>query len=408
MRRLSAGELVFLSVHWFSLNFHWGALLTVAVPSEVLRFTSEAAQGRGLAAIFGLGAAVALVTMPLAGAASDRSTSPLGRRRPYIVAGAVLNALAILAFARAPSFGWLIAAYAVVQFANNLGGSAYSGLIPDLVPPEQRGAASGVMGLMTMLGTVAGAVVAGLLMERGRGGALYTSIAAVLLGTTVLTVWKVRETPQGQAPPFALNAFLRGFWVDPRTVPDFAWLFASRFLTLMGFYTLLAFLQFFLKDVLRVPHFKEATGWVTSAVVAGALVSAFVAGWISDRLGRRGIASGAGGLMAAMCAIFLLAPSLEFMLALGVVFGLGYGAFLSVEWALATDVLPSREAAARFLGLWGISATLPQVIGPTAGGLLLDPLNAARSGVGYVVLFLIGTGYFVAGALVIWKIRGVR
>jgi MFS family permease len=407
-RPMTTPELFYLSIHWFSLNFHWGALLTVAIQAEVLRFVTVATQGRALASVFSSGALVALIVMPLAGAASDHSRSRFGRRRPFVLAGALLNAIALLVFAGSPSLGWLIAAYAFVQFANNLGGSAYSGLIPDLVPPEQRGAASGFMGLMTMLGTIAGSVTAGILLERGLRLPLYLTVIAVLFVTTAVTLWKVRERPRPEGPPFDLPAVLRGFRIDPRRHPDFAWLFGSRLATLMGFYTLLAFLQFFLKDVLRVPNFTEATGWVTAAVVGGALGSAFAAGWLSDRTGRRGIASAAGALMGAMCLVFLAAPSLGFLLGLGVVFGLGYGAFLSVEWALATDVLPERGQAAKYLGIWGISATLPQVIGPMMGGLLLDPFNRLGSNLGYTVLFVIGSIYFAAGAGLIWKIRGAR
>jgi MFS family permease len=322
--------------------------------------------------------------------------------------GALLNALALLAFGYAPTFALLAVAYWCVQFSNNLGGSAYSGFIPDLVPPTQRGAASGFMGLMIMLGTVGGAGIAGVLMERELRIPLYLTVGAVLIAAMLITVWKVHEEPRSDRVPFDLREVIRSFWIDPRQHPDFGWLFASRFLTLMGFYTLLAFLQFFLKDFLHVERFKEAAGSLTAAVVIGALPSAFFAGWISDRVGRRGMASVASVMMGVLCAVFLIAPSFVFMLALGVVFGLGYGAFVSVEWALAADVLPSAALAATHLGIWGISATLPQVVGPAIHGPLLDAANLARGNAGYVVIFGLAAAYFVAGGLLIWKIKGAR
>ena len=407
-RRMPVADLFFLSIYWLGLNVHWGALLSVAVPAEVLRFATEAEKGTRLSMVFAGGALVALIVMPLAGALSDRSMSPYGRRRPFIFAGAILNAIALLLFARAPTFALLVLTYWFVQFSNNLGGSAYSGFIPDLVVPEQRGAASGFMGLMIMLGTIGGAAVAGILMERGQRMPLYVAVAGVLLFTMLLTIWRVREEPLRSRPPFDLREFLRGFWINPREHPDFAWLFASRFLTLMGFYTLLAFLQFFLKDFLHIERFKEATGTLTAAVVVGALPSAFVAGWLSDRVGRRVMASASSILMGVLCAVFLIAPSFTFMLALGVIFGLGYGAFVSVEWALAADVLPSAARAATHLGIWGISATLPQVVGPSLAGPVLDAFNRTRPGLGYVVIFLAGALYFVIGGLLIWKIRRAR
>lgn len=167
----------------------------MAIPAEVLKFASEAEKGRALATVFSVGAFVALVVMPIAGALSDRSMARLGRRRPFIIAGTLLNALALLALGYAPTLALFAAAFWFLQFANNFGGTAYSGLIPDLVPDEQRGSASGFMGLMTMLGTVIAAVVSGILMERAPAIPLYLTIIAVLLTTMVVTVWKVREDP---------------------------------------------------------------------------------------------------------------------------------------------------------------------------------------------------------------------
>lgn len=380
----------------------------MAIPAQVLTFVPEAEKGRALATVFAGGALVALVVLPAVGALSDRSLSPMGRRRPFILAGAVLNVLALLALGYAPTFALFVMAYWAVQFANNLGSSAYGGLIPDLVPASQRGMASGLMGLMTMSGTITAAVVAGHLVQRGLVIPLYLLIGAVLLLTMGLTVWKVREQPLAARPPFRWRAFLAQFWVDPRRHPDFAWLFVSRFLTMMGFYTLLNFLQFFLKDFLRVPRFAEATGTLTATVVLGALGSALAAGWLSDRIGRRGIVSAAGLLMGSLCLVFLSAPSFRLMLALGVIFGFGYGAFTSVEWALATDVLPSQASAAKDLGIWGISVTLPQVVAPLVGGPLLDALNRAGPNLGYVALMALAAAYFGAGALTVWKIRGAR
>lgn len=407
-RRLTLREQLLLSLHWFGLNFHWGALLIVAIPASVLRFVSPGEEGRALGLVFGLGAAIALLVQPLAGAWSDRSTLSLGRRRPFLIAGTLLNAAGLLAMAYAPSLTLFAAAFWFLQFANNFGGTAYSGLIPDLVPPDQRGSASGFMGLMTMLGTVLGGLVAGLLMERGLAVPLFSLVAAVLLGTMTVTVWQVHEQRQTTRVPLRAAEFIARFWVNPRRHPDFAWLFLSRFLTLMGFYSLVSFLLLFLRDYLGVREFKQAAGLVQAAVIVGALGSAFLAGWLSDRVGRRGIVSGATALMGVVVLLFLLAPSFALLLPLGVIFGVGYGAFTSVDWALAVDVLPSPASAAKDLGIWGISATLPQVLAAPLGGLLLDAVNRLGPNQGYVALNAVGGVYFFVGALAIWKIRGIR
>src|SRR3972149_5908453 len=133
-RRLSVPDQLFLSLHWFGINFHWGALLAVASPAEVLKFVPEAAKGRALAAVFAGGAVVALLVGPLVGALSDRALFRMGRRRPFVLAGALLNAAALLALGYAPTFTLFVVAYWFVPFSHNLGGSAYGGGGPGVRP----------------------------------------------------------------------------------------------------------------------------------------------------------------------------------------------------------------------------------------------------------------------------------
>ena len=411
-RRLSLVDQLFLSLHWFSLNYHWGALLTIVVPAAVARQVLPAQREQVLGFITAVGALVALVVLPLAGALSDRSTSRLGRRRPFMIVGGILNVCALLALAYAPTLVLLAVAFWLVELTYNIGSSAYGGLFPDMVPEAQVASASGFMGLMTFLGIAGGGIAAGVLLS-GRPLPASLSIIVLMVLTTALTVWWFREQPLLHRPPFNWREFLVGFWVDPRQHPDFAWLFLSRFLTMMGFYTLTTFLLLFLLSYLHLQNVAAKTGYVQAAVVLGGLVSAYTAARLSDRIGRRPIVSIANGIMGAVILVFLLAPSFTLMLLLGVVFGIGFGAFTSVDWALAVEVLPSKSSAAKDLGIWGISVTLPQVLAPGFGALLFYIVrrvgaDQGASNQGYIILFVIGAVYFFLGALTIWKIRGTR
>lgn len=405
---MTVRDLLSLSIYWFGLNFHWTALLVVVIPSDILLLAPEAEKGTALGAVLGWGALIAMITMPLAGALSDFSRPAMGRRRPYMIAGGVLNAVGLFLLARSPSLGAYRNSYYLVQASNNVSGAAYSGLFADVVPDDQRGIASGWMGLMIMLATIVAGAAAGLLLEQGLRTIVYGLIAAVLLLSLVYTAWQVREAPLGPAKPFVLREFLRAFWVNPREHPDFAWLFASRVLILLGFYTVLDFVQFFLKDFMGFADFRARTGILSAAVMIGALPSAYVAGWLSDRLGRRAIVFGSGMAMAVSIVLFLAAPGYTPLLALSIVFGVGFGAFTSVDWALAVDVLPSKDAAATQLGIWGIAATVPQVIAPAIGGPLLDAFNKQRANFGYVVILVLGAVCIAIGSSLVWKIRRGR
>ncbi len=409
-RPLALSELVWLGVFWFAVSFNWGALLTVVVPAEVLRFVPESQKGLYLGLLFAGGAVMAMVVSPVVGALSDRSTLPMGRRRPFVVAGVLLAVPGLLGMRYAPTYATFAAALLWVQLAVNIAASAFNGLIPDKIPPAQRGAMSGVMGVMMMGGTIAAALLSGRLVGLGMTGAVYWVIAGVLLAATALVVWKVPETPLRERPPFVLPAFVRAFWIDPRRYPDFAWLFVTRGLVMLGFYTIMTFLQFFIRDTLHltIPAAAQATGTLSAVVIAAGALVAVVAGSASDRLGRKGIVSTAGMFLAFTCVGLLFQPPFPVLLWIGVLFGIGYGAYTSVDWALAIDVLPSRDSAAKDLGIWAISNTLPQVLAPAMAGPLLDIFNRMRPNLGYTVVFSLAIVDVTLGSAFVWKIKGTR
>jgi MFS family permease len=403
-------QLIWLGVFWFALSFNWGALLTVVVPAEVLRFVPETQKGLYLGLLFAGGAVVAMVVSPLAGALSDRSTLPMGRRRPFVVAGVLFAVPGLIGMRYAHAYTTFGAALLWVQLTVNAAGSAFNGLIPDKIPPGQRGAMSGVMGAMMMAGTIAAALLSGRLVGAGMAWAVYWIVAAVLVAAAAIMVWKISETPLRQAPPLALPAFLRSFWVDPRRYPDFAWLFATRGLVMLGFYTIITFLQFFIGDTLHFSRLEaaQATGTISAVVIAAGALVALVAGPASDLIGRRAIVSTAGMFLAFTGLGLLFQPSFHTLLWLGVLFGIGYGAYASVDWALAIDVLPSGQSAAKDLGIWGIANTLPQVLAPVMAGPLLDVFNRTGANLGYSVIFSLAIIEVALGSVFIWKIKGAR
>ena len=80
----------------------------------------------------------ALLTNPIAGALSDRTTSRLGRRRPWLIAGTVLSAATLVLLANASSFLTLVIWWAIFHVAANAILAALSAIVPDQVPVRQR------------------------------------------------------------------------------------------------------------------------------------------------------------------------------------------------------------------------------------------------------------------------------
>ena len=101
-------------------------------------------------------------------------------------------------------------------------------------------------------------------------------------------------------------------------------------------------------------------------------------------------------------------PSLGLVFAVGALFGLGYGAYQAVDWALVVDVLPGDVSAGRDMGIWHVAIVLPQVLAPAATGFTLNGLKPVSLLFGYGVVFVITAAWFVLGTVFVRRVRGAR
>ncbi len=159
--RLTTWQQATLSVYWFSTQALWCSILVALLPLQAEYIGGAEHKGKMLAIILPAGAFISLLAAPVFGAWSDRVRTRWGRRKPFLVIGTLLNALSLLFIASIKATPSALIAYAIafslITLTNNIATAPYSALIPDVVPPEQRGSASGWMGFMSMLGTLLGA-----------------------------------------------------------------------------------------------------------------------------------------------------------------------------------------------------------------------------------------------------------
>jgi MFS family permease len=428
-QRMTGFRQFLLSFFWFSTNMMWTAILMITMPSQIKAAVGDTTKGTTLGLALAAGAIISMVAAPIFGGLSDRIRLPGGRRKSWVVIGSIGNILGLfgLIYLIRPGHpesvvGWTIA-FLLVEFFNNVATGPYSALIPDLVPPEQRGSASGWMGLMTMLGTFIGGIMGFLIRPIGMAGVYYIMMAIILLGALV-TAFGVQEyeIPRTSSP-FRLGEFLHGLY-DPFRSLDFTWVFLTRLLVTMGIFTVQEFIQYYMGDVIGAPYILPFLGKVADTAEAavsfflpmlllGGIITTLVAGVLSDRYGRKLMVYLSGALMGVVCLVFVFFHSFTLAVLMGVVFGLGYGAYQSVDWALGSDVLPSMDDYAKDMGVWHVAMVLPQVIATPVAGFLLDRFQAIGKiqhvpNLGYTVIFSLSVGYFILGTVFVRQIKKVR
>lgn len=363
-----------------------------------------------LAQVAFYGAIAASIANLLAGAISDRTTSRFGRRRPWMVVGALGASLAYLAIMHAKTPSALIGGVILFQLAFNLCFSALMAVMPDRVPDTQKGMVAAFLSLGNPIGTAVGAVVVGglLVTESYR----YAAISAALLLGLAPFVIRLRDPPlpQSAVPPFNLRAFVSGLWVSPRKHPDFAFAWLGRFLVLVAFSLVQSYMLYFLKDEVDYPHLfpgrraEEGLAILATISTVFNVACAMLGGVLSDRLRRRKLfAFGAALTVALSLIVFSMSPDWPVLVAAFVVYGCGVGCFSAVDIALVTQVLPSQRDAGKDLGVINLANTLPQALAPALAVWSLGPTHGD-----FRMFFLVASGLALAGGLAILPIRGVR
>ena len=400
-----------VTIFYLAPSFFWAAMLLVVLQKRIEAFVPAAALPRSMDLIVNAGGIVSILTQVIIGAISDRHRGQYGRRRPFMVAGVLLSVPAIWLFALAGNWPMLVVSFMLLQLFVNVAHGPYQALIPDMIPPERHGMASGYMGLWQLVGQVGSLALAAVLFSGVLGphgmAYLFAAFTALFVGLMLVTVLGVREAPYTGPELRKRDAMLAILRTDLKGNPSFCWVLVSRFLINLGFYTALLYLKWYLEFALRVPKARvDALTLVMALVVTvTGLAGTMPAGRLADRISKKRIIYGTCGLCVVAAALFWAATGLPLAMAAAAVFGLGLGAFAAVDWALACNVLPEGDAA-KFLGIWTISFVLPQMAAAFVGHLtvaaFIGPLGPAGA---YRAVFASIVPFMALGILAVSRVR---
>ena len=399
---------------WIALIFAanlgvWMAFFTpiqVLLPQQVERI-APADKEAMLAVVTGLGALAAVLVNPLAGALSDRTCLRLagrefGRRHVWTAGGAVLGALALVLLARQQTIAGVALGWVAAQVCFNAMLASLTAAIPDRVPVVQRGGVSGWVGIPQALGLVVGAVLVTTLVRGTLAGYAVIALAVLLLSLPFALLTADDPLPRAHRPALRLRELAASMWIDPRRHPDFAWAWITRFLVQIGNALGTLYLLYFLTDGVRHPDPEGALLVLILLYTLGMILTAVVAGRLSDRSGRRKVFVITSGVVMAVAALLLAAaPVWSMAIVAALLLGAGYGVYLSVDAALITEVLPRATDRAKDLGVINIANSAPQVLGPAISAPIVVHLG------GYPTLYAVTAAVTLLGSALVLKIRSV-
>ncbi len=346
--------------------------------------------------VLSVGGLVGIIAAPLSGRWSDRTRSRWGRRRPWAVGGSLVSAIGLVLTGQVTGPLAVGAAWIVVSVGVSVASAALTAMIADQLT-QQRGAASAAASSAQAVGIVVGVgavVLIGLNVPQS-----YFLLAAIIAVIGVGTALWLPDAPAHELPaPVQRAAGAVASWRDR----DFLWLLISRLAVNIGNAFGTSLLLFFLLYGVRVPAVESQDDLLLLIVIytVFVVIASIVAGMISDRTGRRRMLTAVSAIVQAISGVVILvSPDLTMTMIAAGIMGAGYGAYMAVSLAFATDLLTDPDDHARDLGLVNVSAQLGQLLGPLLGAGLVALVG------GFWLLFAAAAVLSLIGAAMTFAIR---
>jgi MFS family permease len=312
----------------------------------------------------GTAEAIASITKVFSGTLSDR----IGKRKRLVVLGYGLAAVTKPLFALAPAVGWIFAARFIDRVGKGIRGAPRDALIADVTPAAVRGAAFGLRQTLDTAGAFAGPLLAVALMAATHGAfrtVFWIAVipAAVAVALLILFVREPERTQAArpQSPLRTAGSLGPAYW----------WL-----VLVAGLFTLARFSEAFL--ILKVSDAGLAAAYVPMVLVVmnvAYALSAYPAGWLSDRASRWTVLAAGAALL--IGADLVLARSVSIAGAsVGIVlWGLHMGFTQGLFAALVADAAPAERRGSAF-GFFNLVSGVALLAASAAAGIVWDRYGA--------------------------------
>lgn len=293
---------------------------------------------------------------------------------------------------------------------------AYHGLLADNVSAKNRGFVSGFMGFMALLGNMVGSTT-GLLLNTLKVFYIYLILCGMNILSLLIVIVVCQESTDFPQELTSLSPFtILSSFVTPLKNYNFRWVFITRFLMQQGVATVTAFLEFWIDDMVRIPRCWSSEAGLTFILLPMLLSSAvfsILMGFVSDATGKRKWLIFYSCLIMAVCALTIaFSPENErfyYGLLSSCLFGVGYGSFTSVDFALVMDITEKSPNKAADLAVWHQAMVLPSCVATPIGGIIMDGFQRVncKAGLGYTLVYCVSAAYFLLSALFVLKLKKI-
>ena len=388
--RARVSEAARLSFFWFGIQAVWGAILGVLLQARLVAFFGDAAAQK-YAFFAAAGAATAILAQLLSAVLSDRAVARSRTRAPLYIVGTALAIGAIVFFLRGNSAPELLAAYIVLQIGMNVAIAPYQAAVPEYLERAAQRTGSAWLAAMQSLGNAVGAVIAAVAAPAVTAAML----PLLLLGALALAYRSLARVVDPRAIERDESVKLSRAHVD---------LFGSRAMIFLAFYTMLGYLYFWVlgSGLAEIAAARTLAGAAIVAFTLAGVGGASLAAKLGRRFDLRTTAIAGVACFALATALYVVSRGLLVLSVASIVGGLGWGVFLSADWALgARYVLPSARALG--FALWNLAVVLPQFFAPSLIGIFASILRPGGSWATSRFAFGIALFELIVGML--WLVR---
>lgn len=403
-KRLSTPALIMTSIYTLGVNVVWLSFNIFILPLQVQSVTTEATKGIILGAFAGVAIGIAVIVNIIAGIISDHSSSRFGRRRPMLVWGMVLTLPFILLPVFFPlSLLTVSLSYLGMQIFTNVSSGAFQPTLADFIPVDQRGISAGYKGVFTLIGSAIGVGVITALFSVNLANVAYMLIAGIFALTTFINAFAMRpyDKPLPDVKPLKLREVLIDMFRIQHRSGGFFWFVIGSFLIYMGVSGFQFFGIYYLEGVLHITAQEELARAIAISGLLNLTISmlfALLAGFLSDKLGRRNIIIVSVVIAAAVGLFFPFATTFVIFLAFSSLYGAANGVILSVDTALSSDLVPLEEAG-KYMAYANLAVGVANGIAPPIFGLILNAHGAPTFG-SFIAFFIVSATFFIASSIV--------